>query len=257
MDPQKAPTDDRTIERIEEKYLISRSDKSALLKKLQKHLKKDEYYKESVLSLYFDTKFSDLANRSIDRPPFREKIRVRAYNVPTKTSLVFFEMKSKLATHGVKMGNKRRLVLPLKDFYAYVEKGKDLVKIAEKSSKSDPKQLQIARELDYLTKYYCLEPKVLISADRTAYVGKENPGFRLTFDERLRFRTTDLRLERGTKGEKFFPKTSSNNIIMEVKTLDSMPLWFVRELSNLKIYPDRFSKYGKIYQLITERKINV
>ena len=245
-------TDDRTIERIEEKYLMSRSEKSALLKKLQKHLKKDEYFKESVLSLYFDTKNSDLANRSIDRPPFREKIRVRAYNVPTETSPVFFEVKSKLATRGVKMGNKRRLVLPLKDFYAYFEHGKDLVKIAKKSSNSDPKQLQIARELDYLTKYYRLEPKVLISADRTAYVGKDDPGFRLTFDERLRFRATNLRLEKGTKGEKFFKKSTANNIIMEVKTLDSMPLWFVRELSNLKIYPDRFSKYGKIYQYLFE-----
>ncbi|MBQ6130361.1 polyphosphate polymerase domain-containing protein [Candidatus Saccharibacteria bacterium] len=250
-------TDDRTIERVEEKYLISRSEKSALLKNIRKYLEKDEYYKESVLSLYLDTKHSDLANRSIDRPPFREKIRVRAYNVPAESSPVFFEVKAKLAFRYQKIGNKRRLILPLKDFYRYLETGKNLEKTVKTFSKNDRQQLQVARELDYLMKYHALEPKVLISADRTAFVGKDNPAFRLTFDENLRFRTTNLRLEKGTKGEKFFKKSEPQNIIMEVKTLDAMPLWFVRELSAFKIYPDRFSKYGKIYQLITERKTHV
>lgn len=248
-------TDDRTIERVEEKYLISRSEKTALLKKIQLHLEKDEYFKEEVLSLYFDTSHYDLANRSIDRPSFREKIRIRAYNVPTKSSPVFFEVKSKLATCGLKVGNKRRLVLPLKDCYDYLKTGKNLEKITRAYSHDDRQQRQVARELDYLMHYYQLEPKALIITNRTAYVGRDNRSFRLTFDENLRFRTTNLRLEQGTKGEKFFhpPK----NIIMEVKILDSMPLWFTRELTRLKIYPTRFSKYGKIYQLTKERNKHV
>ena len=39
-----------------------------------------------------------------------------------------------------------------------------------------------------------------------------------------------------------------NYYIMEIKTLSSMPLWLVRSLSELKIYPTSFSKYGSIYQ---------
>ena len=38
-----------------------------------------------------------------------------------------------------------------------------------------------------------------------------------------------------------------NYYIMEIKTLGSIPLWLVKTLSELKIYPVSFSKYGKIY----------
>ncbi|MBQ6396095.1 polyphosphate polymerase domain-containing protein [Candidatus Saccharibacteria bacterium] len=250
--------DDRTIERTEEKYLISKSTKTNLLKLISKHLEKDQSIKEQVLRLYFDTKHSDLALRSMERPEFREKIRVRAYNVPKRSSPVFFEVKSKVDLGLKKLGNKRRLVLPLKDFYAFLNKGENLELLAARASENDPQQLQVARELTYLFSYYQLEPKVIVSADRTAYTEKNNINFRLTFDERLRFRETDLRLEKGSAGEKFFsgPNKSEENIVMEVKTMNSMPLWFVSALSELKIYSVRFSKYGKIYQLITERNKN-
>ena len=103
--------------------------------------------------------------------------------------------------------------------------------------------------------YYKLEPKVLISADRLAFSSKYDPEFRLTFDENLRFRTKDLTFRKGSKGKKYFPTTDEpkKSVIMEVKTMNAMPPWFVKELSRLMIYPTRFSKYGKIYQLINER----
>lgn len=251
--------DDKTIERIEEKYLLTKVEKTALLKKIKDRLVHDEFYKEEVLSLYFDTKNFDLAIKSIDRPAFREKIRVRAYDVPTLSSKVFFEIKSKQKHGKKKIGNKRRLVLPLKDFYKYTHKKADLIKIADKASNGDKKQLQIARELDYLYKFYDLKPKLVISADRLAFVGKDDKNFRLTFDENLRFRDDNLRLEKGSAGEKYFPNTPDKNrcVIMEVKTMRAMPLWFVKELSRMKIYPVRFSKYGKIYQLINERNKHV
>lgn len=250
---------DKTIERVEKKYLITKSEKAALLKALDPFLAKDEYFKEPVLSLYFDTKDFDLAVRSIDRPEFRAKVRVRAYNIPKLSSKVFFEIKSKLKKGKKKIGNKRRLRIPLKDFYDYYENSADLVDIAKKVSKNDFTQVQIAKELDYLMTYYDLSPKLIIATNRIAYVGKTDKNFRLTFDENLRFRETNLRLEKGGSGEKFFPTTSDPDhcIIMEVKTMNAMPSWFVDELSRLKIYPTRFSKYGKIYQLIKERNKNV
>ena len=251
--------DDKTILRTEEKYLITKSEKTELLSRIEKNLKHDEFYKEEVLSLYFDTKNFDLVIKSIDRPNFREKVRVRAYNVPKKSSKIFFEVKTKYKKGKKKIGNKRRLVLPLKDFYAYYENGESLEKLVKKNSGDSFRELQIARELDYLMKYYKLEPKVLIATDRIAYVGKDDPGFRLTFDKDLRFRTENLKLEKGSNGEKYFPNTDDpkHDIVMEVKTMNSMPPWFVKELSRLKIYPARFSKYGKIYQLIQERTKNV
>ncbi len=246
---------DKTIERIEEKYLITKTEKTALMKKISKELEHDEYYKEEVLSLYFDTENYDLAIKSIDRPNFREKVRVRAYDKPRKTSKVFFEVKTKLVQGKRKIGDKRRLLIKLGDFYNYYEKGEDLEKIIEEFSKGDKQQMQIARELDYITKHYQLVPKVVISADRTAFKAKGDSDFRLTFDENLRFRETELKLEKGSKGEKYFPAIGEKKraIIMEVKTMNAMPPWFVKELGRLHIYPQRFSKYGKIYQLINER----
>lgn len=253
--------DDKTILRTEEKYLISKSEKTSLLHAIEKRLAHDEFYQEEVLSLYYDTPNFDLVIKSIDRPDFREKIRVRAYDVPKLSSKVFFEVKSKYAVGKKKLGNKRRLVLPLKSFYAY-EKGKtSLESLAADVSKGDLQQVQIARELDYLMRIYALEPKILISSDRVAFVAKDNPDFRLTFDEHLRFRTDKLRLEKGSAGEEYFPHTTlddpKKNVIMEVKTMHAMPPWFVAELSRRKIYPATFSKYGKIYQLIKERNQHV
>lgn len=251
--------DDKKIERIEEKYLITKSEKTVLMREIKNKLKRDKYYKEEVLSLYFDTPNFDLAIKSIDRPDFREKVRLRAYNLPKKSTPVFFEIKTKLAKGKRKIGNKRRLIIKLGDFYKYYNKGEDLVKLIEKYTKGNWQQMQTAKELDYITKIYKLEPKVVISANRTAFVAKDDEDFRLTFDESLRFRETDLKLEKGSKGEKYFPAVGQKerSIIMEVKTMQAMPPWFVDELAKLKIYPTRFSKYGKIYQLIEEREKNV
>ena len=254
--------DDKTILRIEEKFLISPAEKDELLSRVQKHLEKDEYFKEEVLSLYFDTKNYNLAINSIERPAFREKIRVRSYNTPKLSSPVFFEIKSKYAAKNKKkLGNKRRLVIPLQSCYDFFEHGADLEAIAARASDNNPNQLQIARELTYLANFYQLEPNVLIAADRTAYVDKADKNFRLTFDEHLRFRTNDLCLEHGSRGKRYFNITKLDdrhkNIIMEVKTMHAMPPWFVAELSRQKLYPAQFSKYGKIYQTIIERNQNV
>ncbi|MBR3180647.1 polyphosphate polymerase domain-containing protein [Candidatus Saccharibacteria bacterium] len=247
------------IERIEEKYLITKEEKDNLLRSIKIHLEKDQFFSEEVLSLYFDTKTNDLVIESIDRPAFREKFRLRAYNVPTRNSKIFFEVKTKLSKGRIKISNKRRLIISLKDFYEFYEKGEKLSNLIKKSSDNNPRQVQIAEELDYLVKFYNLEPKLIIASDRTAYAGKNDKKFRLTFDENLRFRDENLKLEKGGLGEKYFPYTSDPKrcIIMEVKTMNAMPIWFVRELSRLKIYPSRFSKYGKIYQYLNERKRNV
>lgn len=248
--------DDKKIERIEEKYLITKDEKATLMRAIKDKLKRDKYYKEDVISLYFDTPNYDLAIKSIDRPDFREKVRVRAYNLPKKSTPVFFEVKTKQVIGKRKIGNKRRLVIKLGDFYKYYNKGEDLVKLTQKYTKGDWQQMQTAKELDYIMKIYKLEPKMVVSANRTAFTARDDAEFRLTFDESLRFREKDLKLEKGSKGEKYFPAAGQkeHSIIMEVKTMRAMPPWFTAELSKLKIYPTRFSKYGKIYQLIEERK---
>ena len=36
--------------------------------------------------------------------------------------------------------------------------------------------------------------------------------------------------------------------IMELKTLGALPLWFVKIINEMRIYPTSFSKIGKIYE---------
>ena len=55
----------------------------------------------------------------------------------------------------------------------------------------------------------------------------------------------DFEIEKGVYGEYIL---DPNKYIMEIKTLGSLPLWFTKILTELKIYPKSFSKYGNIYK---------
>ena len=101
------------------------------------------------------------------------------------------------------------------------------------------------KEINYYFEYYHLVPTIYIAYDRKSYRARNDENLRITIDANLRSRNSDLKLELGDAGKKYFDE---NYYIMEIKTLSSMPLWLVRSLSELKIYPTSFSKYGSIYQ---------
>ena len=151
------------------------------------------------------------------------------YNIPSLEDDVFLEIKCKY--DGIV--SKRRIKLKLQEFYQYLE------------SKTAPKNHQIMKELDYLFHFYQLQPSYFIAYDRKSYRGIQDSDLRITIDSNLRSRREDLHLELGDAGKKYFPE---DHYIMEIKTLESMPLWLVHCLSELKIFPISFSKYGSIYQ---------
>ena len=91
--------------------------------------------------------------------------------------------------------------------------------------------------------YYELKPKVFISYDRISFISKENKNLRITFDNNLNYRLNELNLD-DEKGKIF----NNDKYILEIKTLDSFPIWLVKALSELEIYPTSFSKYGGIYK---------
>ena len=101
------------------------------------------------------------------------------------------------------------------------------------------------REIDYSMKRYNLKPMVFIAYERYAYKDNEDTGLRITFDTNLRYREDELKLEYGSSGKLLFDKPM---YIMEIKTLGGLPLWFSSILSELKIYPNSFSKYGNVYK---------
>lgn len=219
---------ENVFKRVEEKYLLTKNQKQLLLEKINSYLKKDQYFESTICNIYFDTENSDLIVHSLEKPLFKEKVRLRSYQIPELEDEVFLEIKEKY--RGVV--GKRRIKLKLKDFYQYLE------------THTYDENNQIMREINYYFEYYQLIPAMYIAYDRKSYQGKENKDLRITIDTNLRSRKEDLRLELGDAGKKYFDE---DYYIMEIKTLGAIPLWLVRALSELKIYPTSFSKYGSIY----------
>ena len=160
----------------------------------------------------------------------KEKIRLRSYFVPNIDDNVFLELKGKLK--GIVF--KRRLEIKLIDFYKYINSG-----IIDKKYDN-----QVMKEIDYMIKKFNLKPSIFIAYNRLSYYDKNDINFRITFDTNLRSRNEDLNLEYGDYGKLF----NKSQYIMEIKSLNSIPLWFTHILSDLKIYPISYSKYGEIYK---------
>lgn len=262
----------KTFRRVEDKYLVSDKQMKTLLKLAGDRLHPDKYPTSKMHNLYFDTENFDLIVGAIASEPFRKKVRARSYVEPQKNSDVFIEIKTKLKKKNKKITGKRRFSVKLADFEKYSAKKNNFEKIVSRKDKEEDdieintaKNIQIAREVDYLIDHFSLLPKIFIAYDRESYAGEaahsetnhDKDAFRVTFDKNLRYRTNDLSIFETKKELKFFKnsrKKSEKNIIMEVKTLGSMPLWFVQILSKLEIFPQPFSKYGRIYQQIKEKE---
>lgn len=216
--------------RIEKKYLLTADSYERLLDALRSYMEEDEYGLHTICNIYYDTPDYHLIRRSIEKPVYKEKLRLRSYGIPREDSKVFLEIKKKYN----KVVNKRRISLGLQEAYRYLEEGVR----PEKDS-------QILREMDFFLERYPLQKGLYLAYDRRALFGKEDPEFRLTFDTNIRCRWEEMELERGDYGHFLLPAGCR---LMESKVMGSTPLWFSSLLSSLHIYPASFSKYGYFYK---------
>ena len=224
------------FKRVEEKYLLSKEQYINLFHNINEYIEKDKYFETTICNIYFDNDIDELICTSMDKPIYKHKLRLRSYGIPKKNDDVFLEIKFKFK----KIVGKRRIKLKLKEFTKYLKTGEYLV--------SD----QIMKEIDYFFKLYNLKPSYFIAYDRKSYREINNENLRITIDTNLRSRKDNLSLELGDKGKLYF---EDQKYIMEIKTLGAMPLWLVKNLSDLKIYPVSFSKFGSIYKKDKEEKI--
>lgn len=238
--------DKKKINRVEKKYLITSTEKKKILALLENNMKKDKYYKSEIFNVYFDTDNYDLIIKSIENPNFKMKLRARAYSGYNK---VFLEIKTKLKENGERISNKRRVLITHLDYDKLIKKDETVLELV-KNKKVAMNDQQIASEIDYLINYFDLKPRVLIYYTRKSYVGEND--LRITFDENLSFREKDLVFKPKIHDKHYF--NDKKSIIMEVKATKALPFWLVEVLSKNKIYPVRFSKVGKIYGLMKERK---
>ena len=216
--------------RYEKKYLMPETVYQELRGRLPPYMQVDSYGLHTICNIYYDTPDDLLIRRSIDDPIYKEKLRLRSYGIPAMDSKVFLEIKKKYQ----KVVNKRRVQLTLREAYEYVERG---IRPQWDS--------QILREIDFFLSRYSLERGLYLAYDRVALFGKEDPDFRVTFDQNIRSRRTRMGLENGDAGETLLPR---GWYLMESKVMGATPLWFTRILSELSLYTTSFSKYGNIYK---------
>lgn len=223
------------FKRYELKFLLSAEQYRAVISEAAGYMCGDRFGESDVCNLYCDTADFLLARRSIERPSYKEKLRIRSYGVAKDGSDVFLEIKKKYDS----VVYKRRIAADEKT-------------AAEIISGGTAADSQIGREIAYFAKLYPkIEPQMYLAYRREAFYGIDDDGFRMTFDSSIVWRTHDLSLGSGIYGRPLLPE---NKILMEVKTAAAIPLWLVKVLSGNKIYKTSFSKYGTAYTLMLKDK---
>lgn len=218
------------MKRHEVKYLLDAQKTAYLRARLVGHMVPDAFGLTSIASLYYDTPDRRLIRASLEKPPFKEKLRLRSYGLAEEGSPVYLELKCK----AFDTVYKRRVQSTLDGVHQFFEGGAPLGDGG-----------QIAREIRaFCDLYDTLSPSCLIIYDRTAYYEPDGE-LRLTIDENPRYRMRDLALDRSMDGIPLLPEGWT---ILEIKVQDAIPLWLAEILSTGRIYRGSFSKYGEAYR---------
>jgi len=223
--------------RKEIKYLLTPRQLEALLPILERHMMPDSFPHSAISNLYYDTADFRLIRRSRSHPRYKEKLRLRCYQVPQGDTPAFLEIKKK-AGHIV---YKRRTSLPYAQALAYL------------AGAAPGGGGQIFRELDWMLRSYPgLAPAMFLSYERDSLKGRADPNLRLTLDRDILWRTQALDLGKGTWGTDLL---GGGRTLMEIKIPNAMPLWLAQALSELAVFPASFSKYGRAYEAMCAREL--
>ena len=220
--------------RKEIKYRLSEAQAQALVHRAGERLVPSEFFYSEINNLYLDTDDFHLIRASIEKPVYKEKLRIRSYGNMADSGF-FYEIKKKY--EGIVY--KRRFRIALEDLPE--EAGLPLLFVPE----TFEKDAQTVTEWNYCSQLYQnLRPRFYVSYDRHAWVGAEDPEFRITFDRNLRWRTHRLELS----GKRDGTPLLGDDVLMEIKVPGAMPLWMSAILSDLRIFPVSYSKIGEAYK---------
>ena len=219
------------FKRYELKYMLTLEQKQKVLAAMAPYMKLDNYGRTTIRNIYYDTDTYLLVRRSIEKPAYKEKLRIRSYSQAEPDSIVFVELKKKYK-HVV---YKRRISLSEEEAVEWVA-----------GEHHCRKNTQISDEVDYFLAYYkTLHPVAFLSYEREAFYAKDGSDFRVTFDDTILCRLEDLSLESEVYGTPILPE---GKVLMEIKCSGGIPLWMAHVLSKEQIYKTSFSKYGTAYQ---------
>lgn len=224
--------------RYEKKFKLDIDTYKQLSERLADHLELDAFNKQNgfytISNIYYDTPDNTLIQKSIEKPIYKEKLRLRSYGVPSKETKAYLEIKKKY--DGIV--NKRRTSMTVEDAARFVDS-------TTKPEIEDYHNTQVINEIAFLLKRYDLQPAIYIAYDRSAFFSKESRDLRITFDTNIRTRRYDLSLEAGDYGE---PLIEDDTILMEIKAEKAFPVWLAQLLSEFELMPSSFSKYGYEYK---------
>lgn len=219
------------FKRTEKKYLLTKRQMETIQAALAERMEADVYGKYSIYNIYFDTSDFRLIRTSIEKPVYKEKIRLRSYCIPSEEDKVFLELKKK--SQGVV--GKRRVTLTFEEAEKYLLFG----------VYPERADCQILHEIDFAIDRYQVVPAAYIAYDRVALSGLEDTNLRITFDENITCRKTDLQLGKERYGISLL---EDDQVLMEIKIPGAMPVWLAKLLSELEIFPVSYSKYGTYYK---------
>lgn len=221
------------FKRYEKKYMLTQEQQENLMKQLLPYIKEDKFGRYTICNIYYDTDDWELIRQSIQKPVYKEKLRVRSYGVPGDEDKAFIEIKKKYK--GIVY--KRRITAQAKDVEPILTDGSSF-----EIKKSDE---QIRNEILWFQSFYRTQPRIFIGYDRQAFAGIQDSGLRITFDTNIRWRDEELDLRCGDYGQPVLP---GEQVLMEIKMPGACPLWLAHILNDSGIYPTSFSKYGTCYK---------
>lgn len=223
------------FQRYELKYFLTNQQYHAILQAMEPYMEPDLFPHCHIRNIYYDTPDYRLIRTSVEKPVYKEKLRLRSYGPVSQSDTVFLELKKKFCS----VVYKRRISLPLHQAEAVMQQGLPI-----------PQDTQIAREVEYVRRFYPhLSPAMFLSYRREAWRDRSGGAFRVTFDHDLLARENALSLSAPPFGT---PLLEQGQYLMEVKAPGAIPLWMVRTLSQLGVYKISFSKYGTGYQRLIQ-----
>ena len=149
------------FERYEKKYLLTREQYEAMLRGMAAQMRPDEYGSYSISNIYYDTEDDRLIRASLEKPVYKEKLRVRSYGTPREGDRVFVELKKKF--DGVVY--KRRVTMTAREADAWLRGGRPSRETQPREAvncSADPAFVrgQVSREIDWFMQFYHPAPAV-------------------------------------------------------------------------------------------------
>ena len=83
------------FKRYESKYFTDSRQYAGVLHTFERYAEPDRYGRSRICSVYYDTPDRRLIRASLEKPVYKEKLRLRTYGVPSDGSPCFIEIKKK------------------------------------------------------------------------------------------------------------------------------------------------------------------